>query len=299
MSKKQFPIINRENYLNWLQRIKELDNCKKLFIVGAQKSGTTWIQKLLNTHPEISIDGECHFQLIMGLFKNVIDNFNQQQVSRFSRSFNPENIIYNETDFLNISKVLMDNQMLKRYEPGIKWIGDKTPEYCLILDSIKFLYPDVKIIHIIRDGRDCVTSLRFYKNRPKYNTFNGLISYYVPNHWIKYIQLARKFGNANPDNYLEVRYEDLHNDSYSTLKNIFISLYLKDSDSIIQKCINKADFKVLSDGREKGDADNTSFYRKGIIGDWKNNMDKETHDFFQTLAGNLMSELGYSTIYKV
>ena len=47
-------------------------------------------------------------------------------------------------------------------------------------------------------------------------------------------------------------------------------------------------------GRKPGQEDQTSFFRKGIKGDWKNHMDAEQERAFVAAAGGLMAELGYT-----
>ena len=41
--------------------ISELRSKQIFFIGGAIKSGTTWLQLLLDSHPDVSCDGEGHF----------------------------------------------------------------------------------------------------------------------------------------------------------------------------------------------------------------------------------------------
>ena len=38
-----------------------------------------------------------------------------------------------------------------------RW-GDKTPHYVFILDQLREIWPDMRVIHVIRDGRDVAAS---------------------------------------------------------------------------------------------------------------------------------------------
>ena len=50
---------------------------KKFFVVrGFMKSGTNWLCRLLNLHPDISCAGEFHWQNIAGPFVSNLDNSN-------------------------------------------------------------------------------------------------------------------------------------------------------------------------------------------------------------------------------
>ena len=44
-----------------LQRIDDLLGKQVFFIVGCQKSGTTWVERLLNGHPDVRCHGEAYF----------------------------------------------------------------------------------------------------------------------------------------------------------------------------------------------------------------------------------------------
>jgi hypothetical protein len=83
-----------------------------------------------------------------------------------------------------------------------RW-GDKRPAYLRHLPEIRRMFPDAQIINIVRDGRDCVASLKEAPWRPP--DFGELID-----HWARAadasLRAARTYG---PDVYHQVRYEDL------------------------------------------------------------------------------------------
>jgi len=57
--------------------------------------------------------------------------------------------------------------------------------------------------------------------------------------------------------------------------------------------VGSASFEKLSRGRERGQEDPSSFYRKGVAGDWKNHFSKEDRRVFKEEAGELLIRLGY------
>ncbi|MEE8574732.1 MAG: sulfotransferase domain-containing protein [Thermodesulfobacteriota bacterium] len=91
-----------------------------------------------------------------------------------------------------------------------------------------------------------------------------------------------------------LRYEDLHGAPEQTLKNIFQKLGTPVEGSVIEAALDEFNFKKFS-GRERGEADNTNFFRKGIVGDWKNTFEETDREMFKQIAGELLIKLGYET----
>ncbi|GIF14031.1 sulfotransferase family protein [Actinoplanes teichomyceticus] len=83
-----------------------------------------------------------------------------------------------------------------------RW-GDKRPAYLRHLPVIRRLFPDAQIITIMRDGRDCVASLK-ETPWPPYDLAT-MIDY-----WARSADLATHAARRYPaDVYHQVRYEDL------------------------------------------------------------------------------------------
>jgi hypothetical protein len=59
------------------------------------------------------------------------------------------------------------------------------------------------------------------------------------------------------------------------------------------RCIESASFEKLSRGRKRGEEDPSSFFRKGVAGDWKNVFTERDRKVFSEEAGELLVRLGY------
>ncbi len=92
---------------------------------------------------------------------------------------------------------------------------------------------------------------------------------------------------------LNISYEELSKDPNSTLKKILDYLELDVEDDLINEAISKFKFEVLS-GRIKGkeDKSNTSF-RKGVVGDYKNNITKLTSKIIMKITRKSSLKRGY------
>jgi hypothetical protein len=53
-------------------------------------------------------------------------------------------------------------------------------------------------------------------------------------------------------------------------------------------------FKYLSGGRDRGAADNRSFYRKGVAGDHRGRLDKALLEYAWQKVGHMAESMGYT-----
>ena len=65
------------------------------------------------------------------------------------------------------------------------------------------------------------------------------------------------------------------------------------TSEMVRRCKDAAEFRRWSGGRDKGEEDKTSFFRKGLVGDWKSYFDDASFDVFRKQTGDLLDELGY------
>lgn len=265
---------------------------KSLFtlIIGSFKSGTTWLQKLFNAHPAICSQGEAWF------FDNLYAYINLA-IEKYSEEKMPEINQLAESQINNIFKYTM-------YEYIANWPGqnearcivEKTPNNSFKLPLIKDILPEVKVIHITRDGRDVVTSSWFhqFRNKPDWfmeyeNDFTSFVKYWTREIWMKANKKCLDFKADFPQDYISVKYEDLVDTPEKTLSQLITKMGIEP----IRNCLDSASFEKLSNGRKSGEEDKGSFFRKGIAGDWKNHFKEQDINAFDKIAGRMMKRLGY------
>ena len=94
-----------------------------------------------------------------------------------------------------------------------RW-GDKRPAYYQYIPALLRMFPDAQIVHLIRDGRDCVASLQTMP------WFNQDI-YAAVCTWTEAIDSGRRAARRLPaDAYFELRYEDLVADPAARLAEL-------------------------------------------------------------------------------
>ena len=143
------------------------------FVVGYQKSGTTWLMRMLDSHPEVISQGEG---------RPFGRNFKREHLKQREMSLPPASLYHaiassedlrywversvwtrdDDADELLASLTgLAVEHFLTRHlsKTGKRLVGDKTvllsPE---IVREMSMICPEAKVIHIIRDGRDVAIS---------------------------------------------------------------------------------------------------------------------------------------------
>jgi len=186
-------------------------------------------------------------------------------------------------DFLNKLFTFLS----RRVKHG-EYIIEKTPTNIFEVDAIKNYFPNAKLISIHRDGRDVAVSDRYHIRRV-HGTERSIKE--SAEHWKQAMDAEM---NACKDNSIfQASYEEMQNDPDTLLKNLLIYLELDHSPEIIREMIYKSSFKFATGGRNKGSADANNFRRKGIVGDWKNELTDQEINIINEVAGELLTEFNY------
>ena len=129
------------------------------FIVGRSKSGTSWLMRLFNSHPEILCRGEGKF------FGEGTSNALHGALARSKElkrwlGHNPWTLRDEDPNLddivANTIRYLMQEKLRKTNK---KIVGDKSPFTTPgVVEEISSICPGAKVVHIVRDGRDVAVS---------------------------------------------------------------------------------------------------------------------------------------------
>jgi len=211
------------------------------FIVGTGRCGTTILAQVLNSHSEICVP--CELQIICGIgngdrlheryiagdfekygSEDFISLFEKRCPYYFDRYFDYREhfrqLKYPQKDLRRLLTVLFDHIC---YDQKKTIFLEQTPWYGQRLDLLQELFPEMKVVHIIRDGRDVAIS---YARTPWWS--NDIAGNLI--RWDKEVNVIHSFGQRNPENYIEVRYEDLLTDPARELSRIldFFGIFIED-----------------------------------------------------------------------
>ena len=196
------------------------------FILGAQRSGTTMLRLMLNTHSNLAVPHETGFIVPfyqkLSNYMPLSDNSNLERI--VSDIGNSKHVIKgkhikNRQRLLSMQVEsyadLVDAIMMQcAQEAGKQRWGDKTPSYTTDLDILWRLFPGCKFIHLVRDGRDVLLSQRKLSWGSK-NTVR------LAEDWRWKTTLCHKVGSVLPAGcFLEIRYEDLITNTEEKLRTI-------------------------------------------------------------------------------
>ena len=286
-----------QTYADWRQRRDQLDGLQKLFVVGCAKSGTTWLENMLQGHDQIVIRGEGRFfwQLAPVLAQGF-KAFND------ALPYGPSHVArLRDIDFQLLLRSLIDSQ-LARYiaesepKPDLRVVGDKTPMHSISMPQLHYLYPGAKFIHIIRDPRDMTISQWIFwakDNDPR--PLEEFVRYSITKVWPLNVASARTVGRQLGDQYAEVRYEDLHTDEPGEVRRLLRFLGVDAGEAAVERCSAAGRFERHSGGRRRGVANNApdNMYRRGVVGDWRNHLPVDLVEDCCAAVAPLMTQCGY------
>lgn len=197
---------------------------KMVFIIGAPRSGTTMLERMLAAHSQVQGGPEPHLitpLAHLGVWAKVdkapYDHILAAEAQRLFISQLPNG----ESDYWEACRAYCDTLYGKYLEAkGTKpFCLDKTPAYGLVLPFLAHVYPDAAYIVLTRHPLAIFSSFAnsfFDGDYGAAHTYNPIIERYVP-------ALAEFLRAADPPK-LHVRYENLVKDPESWFAKICLHI---------------------------------------------------------------------------
>jgi hypothetical protein len=297
-------------------------------IISAPRSGTTWLLQALNAHPEVYATelrafGE-HVDLVQDQgapkprLRITLDRYVDALLQPHQwGSLGPSREVVGDELLRGIYTTIHDHALRRS---GKRVFVDKLTPYrgtaARAVTSIARLFPDARVIMLVRDGRDVAVSgvmhwltkhvvgdRRADRQRQRRAFFlehatespDRLFTDDELEEWASlWRQPIEAIKSQGADlECLVVRYEDMVRDLGVQLHRIGEFVGVDTDASIIKRCVDASTFEVMSGGRRRGDDAPGQHVRKGVVGDWRSYFTAADAEQFDRLAGQCLIEWGY------
>ena len=282
-----------------------MEQPKRFFqLRGFMRSGTNWIGNLLNLHPHICCTGEYHFDVMDGEFRRLIEKTCSPS-SILSQEAIQESVVREYELFLK--RLIEIGASLQNKKNAFVFV-DRTPRP---IDSL--VMEGTRQIHVTRDGRDCLVSLtyhflrlendafrKFPEMQKKRRKFHRHPAYFKrrqkelldseewvrtrAKQWATFVKNDVEYIGNHRDSVLAMTYEEIHQET-DKFRRMMYEFFEVDPD--LAAPLND---KTTPGFRKENVA---SFYRKGVVGDWKSYFSRDVRHWFAEGAGEALIVAGY------
>ncbi len=280
--------------MNW----SNLEKMKLVFAIGSPKSGTTFLQMILNNHPEVSCAPEVAFSSFFKKLQQIFEELNQtfEDIDKKTARQGPVQI--KEAEILDVYRFIVKKiAYLGAKGRTVKWYGLNENEI-LIYDKFKLyseLFPESKFIVIVRDPRSIAVSSWYHNLRTQKNFKDNVGSLenwcqVVGKIWKKEQTALLNFAKEplSKDKLFICRYEDLVLFPLKWYTHIFEFLNVDTREDIIKQIIENTSFKKFQDGK---------FFRKASIDEWKEVLSSLAIKFIEKECAHIMQLFEYELLY--
>jgi hypothetical protein len=185
------------------------DRLQPIFICGMFRSGSTLIEQLLASDPQITSGGEL----------DILPRLVAERLAGFPESLaatSPDQLAKLATHYLS---------SLAQSFPRATWITDKRPDNFLYIGLIKRLFPTAKIVHTTRDPLDNCLSIFFLHLDQTLGYALDLMD--IGHHYLQYARLMRHWKSLYGSDIIDVNYDAYVRNPEAEAKRLFALLDLE------------------------------------------------------------------------
>jgi len=253
--KLKFTKIKESFTLDMFNKYKSYgyNNFSPIFIVGMPRSGTTLLEQILSSHPDVFGCDEIEFipEIISKNFKNLDFLFSNSSSLSASK----------KNEFEEMGKDYIHK--INKFSNFSKRTTDKLPTNFLSIGFIKLILPKSKIVHCYRNPKDnCMSIYKNYFPSGKVgfsSDLNEIVEYYN-----LYKDLMSFWKDIIPNFIYHIKYEDLVDKTEIQIKKLLKNCELKWNDNCLNFDQNKRQIKTASDVQARKKIYNSS------VDSWKN-----------------------------
>jgi hypothetical protein len=276
---------------------------RPVIIGGCPRSGTTLLRTMLHCHPEVAIPRETRFVLESWLrrtkFGDLEEAANRHRLASwiFKRKESQANRLgLDEEEAIErlvaapptLGSLLATCFTMYAERNGKPRWGDKRPMYAARLSAILDLFPNAHFIHVVRDPRACIASVR------KLGWYNGRIAPALEL-WERSIHTVNAWHpKLSADQLLEVKYEDLVTAPEATLTRVAAFAGLAADDDALKQMLQYHEFEETRS--ERYHANLSRPLDPTRLSGWTETLTDAEIAFTEEAAGPLMRQWDYEPI---
>lgn len=283
-------MIDRHVELDTLPRRRAVAIERPVFVVGCPRSGTTLVGRCLGGHPDLATGDES---IVLTDFWRMLIELH---FGANPRAWAPLRDVVPLPEFVETIGAFTDRVLrgfLRDRDPSRTRYVDHTPWYAGCIPLLDALYPDCRVVHVVRDGRDVVASLsRSYELG---FAWCGATIARRASVWTRLVGAALHHGpRLSGNRYLEVRYETIERDPEGTLRHIVEALGERWHAGVLEALAvahaspSRADAPLATRAR-----DGTVSLRPRAARARDETWSDDDREAFARVAGTLQSRLGY------
>ncbi len=209
-------VLTRDNLAAWSVLSPHASNNgpEPIFIVGFTRSGSTLLEQIIASHPNIEAGGEYNF--IIDIEDEISDIFGTGK--QYPEAMLDLHDKQNKDKLVQLKKLYLNKLKAFKQTPGTQyWVTDKRLLNSLELGLIYLLFPESPILHVVRHPLDvCLSS--YFTNFSAHAYTDDLLT---TAH--KFVQVINQINHTRTQielRYQIVRYEDLVKKPEENIKTI-------------------------------------------------------------------------------
>lgn len=318
---REIPPITPEE----VQEIKAFFPLDKFFIFGHARSGTTLLTRLIRVHPQVHCNYQGHFFTRPPLLESLVANESTGAwLARRSNRWNQGRdlsplVLRAAAEFI----MERDAHSAGKSGPGCV-VGDKSPNSLLDGEAVHKLvkvFPEAKLIFIVRDGRDAAVSHRFQAfidrqqhlspedNRIRQSFADNPSPYLTGQRSIftekglrqtaqgwshNILDTDRAARQLLEDRYIHLRYEDLLARAWEEMCKLWSFLGVDVSDGGLKDALQaELGQNPDADWQQEKAAEIAGSLNKGQRGTWRELFTDHDRQVFKQAAGETLVDWGY------
>jgi hypothetical protein len=293
----------------------------KFFIFGHARSGTTMLARLIRLHPEVHCNYQAHFFTRSPLLESlVVEPEVGEWLSRGSNRWNHGRdlsplVLRAAADFI------LEREARRE---GKRIVGDKSPSSLLDGEAVRLMhkvYPDARLIYIVRDGRDTAVSHRFqsfiefperlskddqqlrarFARDPQpflageQSIFTQAAILRAAQGWVRNVTQTDQQGKALfGERYLSLRYEDLLHQPWEQMSRVWDFLgAVPGGEELHQALAAEMTQNPDADWQQQKARDIAASLQKGKRGSWRELFTARDRQIFRQIADETLLAWGY------